>query len=129
MVVLVVYNKAKYSPEGRRKSYLKHRDKTTKAQRVYSLKRKFNLSIEDYNKMLEEQNHTCAICQKPEIVIDKRAGKLRELAVDHCHTTGKIRGLLCYNCNRGIGHLQDSVELLQRACSYLRKTKEIYNGT
>lgn len=82
------------------------------------LKRKYGISIEDYNRMLREQNGICAICHQPE-----RAGyrgKPRSLAVDHCHKTGKVRGLLCMRCNRAIG-LLSSQEDLQRAVAYLAK--------
>lgn len=62
----------------------------------------------------------CAVCQRPESVIDPRKGETKELAVDHCHETGRIRGLLCNNCNRAIGLLGDSVELLLKAVEYLK---------
>lgn len=83
------------------------------------LKNRFNITRNEYNRLLEQQNHKCAICKNSEICKDRRNNKLRELAVDHCHTTGKIRGLLCYNCNRGIGHLQDSLSILREALDYL----------
>lgn len=59
------------------------------------LKYKFNLTLEEYDKMFEAQNGVCAICGLPEIA--------RRLAVDHDHKTGKIRGLLCANCNISLG--------------------------
>jgi hypothetical protein len=59
----------------------------------------------------------CAICRQPE----RTPG--RALAVDHDHATGEVRGLLCGNCNRGIGFLGDSAELLESAAGYLRGTK------
>lgn len=80
----------------------------------YSLKSKYGITLTDYDKMFEDQSGLCAICHKPETT-----GK--RLAVDHCHSSGKIRGLLCSNCNRGIGHLQDSVEILNSAIEYLRR--------
>ena len=76
------------------------------------LKKMFGITLKEYNEMLEKQNHTCAICDGEE----KFNGSL---AVDHCHSTGKIRGLLCTNCNRGIGHLKDSISNLQSAIEYL----------
>lgn len=71
---------------------------------------------EDYLKMLEKQNSVCAICKK----VDMVNGKQVALSVDHCHTTGKVRGLLCGSCNRGIGLLKDDPNLLNNAISYLQ---------
>lgn len=99
-----------YNPEVRRKSYLKQREKYLQYSAEYSLKRKFNLSKEDYQKLLDIQQTVCAICGKT----SKRA-----LAVDHCHKTGKIRGLLCSKCNRGIGYLNDDPFLLKKTLEYL----------
>lgn len=76
-------------------------------------KSRFKMTFEDYQKKVEEQNGLCAICGNP-------PGK-KSLAVDHCHKTGQIRGLLCGGCNIGIGHLKDSIELLKKALAYLEK--------
>lgn len=82
------------------------------------LQRNFGIGIKEYNKMLESQNGVCAICEGTE-KSTASSGSGRPLAVDHCHVTGKIRGLLCSRCNRGIGFLGDSVTSLKRAISYL----------
>lgn len=79
------------------------------------LKLYFNMSIEQYNELLTKQNNCCAICGKN----SKEFNKL--LAVDHDHETGEVRGLLCSNCNTGIGMLQDSTKLLDKAKEYLKK--------
>lgn len=60
----------------------------------------------------------CAICKEPQSVLLK--GELKRLAVDHCHKTKKIRGLLCDNCNKGLGLFKDKPELLNSASEYLR---------
>jgi nitrate/TMAO reductase-like tetraheme cytochrome c subunit len=86
-------------------------------RRANKLKQRYKVTPEDYDRMYEEQGGVCRICHK-ECCTGKR------LAVDHCHETGKVRGLLCSNCNRGIGHLQDSVELLLRAADYLRNSQD-----
>lgn len=86
-----------------------------------SLKKQYGLSLDDYTKMHDAQNGLCAICGKPERAAGSN-NKLRRLAVDHCHTTGKIRGLLCTSCNRGVGYLGDSVENLQSAINYLSRS-------
>lgn len=80
------------------------------------LKKAFGISYGEYQKMLEVQSNACAICKTT------NTGKRRAFAVDHCHTTGKIRGLLCSNCNTGIGNLRDSVELLKQAIHYLENS-------
>lgn len=85
--------------------------------RKNSLKRFWNMSIEDYETLLAAQNGTCAICPKTESNPHKR------LCIDHCHTTGKIRGLLCDNHNRAMGLFKDSIEDLQKAIDYLKKHK------
>ena len=76
------------------------------------LKRDYGLTKEGYLEMLKSQNGVCAICCNPE--------KKKRLAVDHCHNTGKIRGLLCARCNTSIGRFNDDVELLQKAIDYLK---------
>lgn len=78
-----------------------------------NLKAKYGITAAQYDQMLEAQGHGCAICGRREC----RTGKA--LAVDHSHVTGKVRGLLCGSCNKGIGLLQDSPELLTRAARYL----------
>jgi len=76
------------------------------------LRHKFGITIQDYNNMLEAQNGACAICGS--IGNGKKA-----LAVDHCHTTGKIRGLLCDDCNNGLGRFRDNKQSLLKAIDYL----------
>lgn len=75
------------------------------------------MSVEDYEKMLEQQNYKCAICGQHET-------QKRVLSVDHCHKTGKVRGALCAACNRGIGSLKESKEVLEAAINYLQHHKD-----
>lgn len=82
--------------------------------------RAFGLTAQGYVNMLEAQKGRCLICEKVETVTNGPSGKLRDMAIDHCHTTGKIRGLLCSACNTGIGLLQDDPALLDKAAAYLR---------
>ena len=77
----------------------------------------FGLTPEAYAELLEAQGGVCAICGLPERYY--RSGKLLNLAVDHDHNTGDVRGLLCANCNRGIGMFSDDAETLRRAAEYL----------
>lgn len=78
----------------------------------------YGISIEQYESMLEEQGHKCAICKAEEG--SKRDGKRIALAVDHSHTTGKVRGLLCSGCNTGIGLFKENINLMKRAAAFLR---------
>lgn len=78
-----------------------------------SLKHRFDITLDDYNAMLEAQGSSCAICGRT----PEEEG--RRLSVDHDHETGKVRGLLCNNCNRGIGYLQDNSSLCRLAANYL----------
>jgi hypothetical protein len=88
------------------------------------LRRKFNITKETYDLMLTAQNGVCAICLCPETRTHHKTGKLKDLSVDHCHTTGKIRGLLCFSCNSSLGKFKDCIETLQRAIQYLTKSRE-----
>lgn len=85
----------------------------------YYLIHRYGISLDVYQRMLEKQKGTCAICEKPERIIDSRTKELRELSVDHNHYSGKIRGLLCHDCNIAIGHLQDDPNLFRKAIIYL----------
>ena len=86
------------------------------------LRYKFNITLDDYDRMYREQDGKCALCKKPESAKDGRSGKIRRLAVDHCHETDRVRGLLCYRCNHLIGCLGDTVESVQRVISYMERT-------
>lgn len=80
--------------------------------RERKLRRKYGISPEMYAAMFALQEGACAICQRHE-----QEG--RRLAVDHCHLTGIVRGLLCYRCNIGLGHFEDNAESLQAAAKYV----------
>ncbi len=87
-----------------------------KKKRSY-IKNRFKLSLEEYNDLLIQQNNLCKICNTNL----PSSGHLTHL--DHNHITGKIRGFLCTNCNRGLGHFQDSVLNLEKAIIYLKDTE------
>ena len=86
--------------------------------RTHHLKTKYGITIDEYDAMHDNQGGVCAICGLPETTT-KGDGVVKRLAVDHCHTTGKVRGLLCNDCNRGIGLLKDDVALLTNSVLYL----------
>jgi hypothetical protein len=79
--------------------------------------RKFGITPEGYSELLKSQNGTCAICKQPETAT--RLGKVKALAVDHCHQSGAIRGLLCADCNTGIGKLRENTSIFLSAIRYL----------
>lgn len=74
--------------------------------------RRYGLTEDDYDRMLEQQCSNCAACQK--------ASGLR-LQVDHCHETGRVRGLLCGNCNSALGHAKDDIDRLRALIAYLER--------
>ena len=84
---------------------------------------KYKMTLKDFNNLAESQNNVCAICKKPETVKDHRSGKTRDLTVDHCHQTGKVRGLLCQNCNMCLGKMGDTVESIENVLKYLKNEK------
>lgn len=93
--------------------YAKENPDKIKVHRVRALlKKRYKISVEDYEKLRLLQKGLCAICE--EVCPTQRA-----LAVDHCHSSNRIRGLLCTNCNTGIGQFKDSTILLEKAISYL----------
>ena len=81
-----------------------------------NLKSNYGITIDDYKLLLETHNNLCAICKLAPTATYKSSASLN---VDHDHTTGRIRGLLCNKCNSGIGFFQESPELLGRAVIYL----------
>lgn len=91
--------------------------------RSKELKKRYGISLDDWNQMYEEQNGVCKICGRPESKVDKRLGAPRKLAVDHCHDTGKIRGLLCTECNQAIGLLHHDPKILKSALEYCAQEK------
>lgn len=83
--------------------------------------KKYGLTIEDYTKMLKEQKNGCAICNHK--FTDTKTFKNR-LFVDHCHKTGKVRGLLCSECNFGISKFKDNPKIILSAMRYIEKSLE-----
>lgn len=81
----------------------------------------YGISLEEHDRMHAKQGGACAICGATELPIDPRTKKQYELAIDHCHATGKVRSLLCHFCNVGLGAFRDSPELMQLAITYLEK--------
>lgn len=89
-------------------------------RRSYELVRKFGITLEEYDAMLASQHGLCALCGT-----DKPNGRWNTFHVDHCHETGVIRGLLCYQCNAALGRLGDNEEGIRRALKYVTRKGEI----
>lgn len=90
--------------------FLKNKDK----QSAYIRKMKFGITSKELDAMVINQNGACAICFGQSVGYGK-------FHVDHDHVSGRVRGLLCHNCNVGLGHFKDSVSYLMAAISYLSK--------
>ena len=84
------------------------------SNRKSHLKRKYGLTLDDFDVLLASQGGGCAICGKPE-----------PDNVDHDHVTGRVRGILCWNCNIGVGHFGDSEEDLATATNYVARDDEL----
>lgn len=82
--------------------------------RATNLRKRYHLTTDQYDKIRRNQNELCAIC----------GCVPREWHVDHCHASGRVRGLLCEGCNRGIGFLRDRSEILYKAFMYLKSFEE-----
>jgi hypothetical protein len=84
------------------------------------IKAKYGISKEDYLNLVERQDNKCAICGNAETASNHwKENQTRRLAIDHCHKTGLIRGLLCYRCNTTLGKVEDNPELLRNMAAYL----------
>jgi hypothetical protein len=122
------FSKAKQTERGQR---LHCRSCNSAAHAEYARKRprellsqkrrsRFNLTLEEYQALLDAQGGVCAICGQPETKVQH--GHVRQLSIDHNHETGEIRGLLCFACNMGLGSFKDSLESLSNAIDYLMGT-------
>lgn len=107
------------------KEYNKIKPKDPKKNREDKYKRTYGIKVEEYDKMFIEQGGVCKICKKPQTVQNRKNGRVvSHLHVDHCHKTGKVRGLLCHNCNFALGYFKDSKLNLISALKYLEETEK-----
>jgi hypothetical protein len=99
-------------------------NKRTTEQRSLRIRtRRYDITVEGYRDLFDQQCGVCAICKQPETRVAK--GTICTLSVDHDHETGRVRGLLCDKCNRGLGMFQEDMERLQSAINYL--TSDIWH--
>ena len=92
----------------------RQREDVKQRERAGHLKRKFGLTLEEYDQMLEAQGGGCAICGRP-------PNEKISLHVDHDHATGAVRGLLCFPCNQALAQLQESPDIVASALRYLMR--------
>lgn len=85
--------------------------------------RRFGITLADYERMLDEQGGVCKVCCRPETAILR--GHVKALAVDHCHATGVVRGLLCTKCNTALGLVEDCPDRLDALARYLMAHKDV----
>jgi hypothetical protein len=97
-------------------AYKHGRSRSKEYDLEYQMKKNYGIGFFEYDAMFEKQNGLCAICDAPPPNHHKK-----RLNIDHCHKSGRIRGLLCDACNRGIGLLKDSPDLMLKAISYLAR--------
>ena len=103
--------------EARKKYAKKWREDNKEHLRNQRLIKEFGIDMNDYNLLLESQNYRCAICKSTE------TGRkdTEHFSVDHCHKTGKVRGLLCKSCNIMLGEAKDDCNILSKAINYLNE--------
>lgn len=106
--------------EQQRKWRENNKEYNSSRQRKYQIKANYGMSLDDYDAMLVGQKGQCAICGTT-----NPHNRWKVFAVDHCHETGKVRGLLCNKCNRGMGLLDDDADRLIKAAEYLNKHKVV----
>lgn len=104
----------KNDPERFKKTTQRYFENNPGARQRTRIKYHYNLTMEEYQKLIEEHENKCAVCDKP------RSELKKELDIDHCHTTGKIRGLLCPNCNKALGLLNDDPSVIERLLNYIK---------
>lgn len=113
-----------------KKSYSsKHWKRFPGRYKDYLLQRNFGITLEDYNALLAAQSNACAICQKLNGSCIHSGERTKQLAVDHDHESGAVRGLLCNDCNRAIGQFREDPELLRKAADYLEFHRELFKKT
>lgn len=100
----------------RKADWLNSKSKIKNINRNSFLKSQYGISVEDYDRLLKDQKGSCAICG-----LKQASRKNVHFTVDHCHITGKIRGLLCFKCNSGLGYFNDNREIVFKAYIYLKR--------
>lgn len=108
--------RSKRTKESQQRYFEANKEKIITYRRDWHFKRKYGISLEDYDTKRIEQGHRCYICGTHEVETHRG-----HLCVDHDHDLGLVRKLLCSKCNQGLGLFNDSPELLDKAANYLRE--------
>jgi len=103
----------------RQREYYANSEEYRRQQKSLKLQKAYGITLEQYEEWNKCNDGLCHICDKPEVAFDKKASRLRALAVDHDKKTGLVRGLLCSVCNRGIGMLRHNANILNSAINYI----------
>lgn len=90
------------------------------------MKRSYGITLYEYNEIYKSQNGCCKLCEAPvdftgSDLRDGNKRERREPCLDHCHTSGKVRGILCFHCNTALGHVNDDISLLEKMVEYLKE--------
>lgn len=111
-------NEGETTKEYRARRAKVYRTENPNSSRKWNYKYNFGITLDQYEEMLKAQNGVCFICEQPEKATYKDTGKIKNLCIDHCHKTGKIRKLLCSNCNLIVGKLEEN-DLIDKMKDYL----------
>lgn len=109
---------AKYLEENREKINKKQRTRHLTKGRDYMLRRTYGITLEQWDGLFTSQGKRCATCPATE------PGARKGWHTDHCHTTGKVRGILCQRCNLTAGHVKDDITVLQNLIDYIRRHQD-----
>jgi len=99
--------------------YSKNAERIRRSIRSRSIRTKYGITVEEYQRLYDLQEGRCAVCGQSETAIDPQRGTVKKLAVDHDHITGRVRGLLCGACNRALGLLKEDLDLVARLINYV----------
>lgn len=109
------------NPERYRQYYAKYRAnnrvKRSQSQKAYLLKSKYGITLEERDDLLAKQGGVCAVCSSP------NSSSKNDWHVDHCHGTGKIRGILCHPCNTALGLIKDNTYILRKLAEYIENQR------
>lgn len=105
------YNNSEARKQKQKEYYQQNKERWVEA----SLQKLYGIGLEDYKRLLTEQNESCKICERPQ------SSFKRSFAVDHCHETGKVRGLLCSNCNTSLGLMKENPRAVKNMINYIKE--------